>query len=122
MLGTRADGLLTFTSDGLLMMLLQNLNGDIMGASSDAAEALIGGVALFVNGDAGDIDPSPATCNGMPNFAGAPIIASAIQRIRDSITVCLLWIVLALCHDRCSPLPTLRLSDTRRSCRLDTPS
>jgi hypothetical protein len=59
-----------------------------MGASSDAAEALIGGVALFVNGDAGDIDPSPATCNGMPNFAGAPTIASAIQRIRNSITVC----------------------------------
>ena len=58
-----------------------------MGASSDAAEALIGGVALFVNGDAGDIDPSPATCNGMPNFAGAPTIASAIQRVRNSITV-----------------------------------
>jgi hypothetical protein len=59
-----------------------------MGASSDAAEALIGGVVLFVNADAGDIDPSDETCNGMPNFQGAPIIASGIQRVRNSITVC----------------------------------
>ncbi len=31
---------------------------DIAGASCDAIEADIGGVALFINGDAGDIDPS----------------------------------------------------------------
>jgi hypothetical protein len=29
-----------------------------LGAASDAIEELIGGVALFINADAGDIDPS----------------------------------------------------------------
>ncbi len=33
-------------------------SSDIMGAASDTIEQMIGGVALFVNGDAGDISPS----------------------------------------------------------------
>ncbi len=37
-------------------------SSDIAGASCDAIEGLIGGVALFVNADAGDIDPTSATC------------------------------------------------------------
>jgi len=40
---------------------------------------LIGGVAIFVNADAGDIDPTSATCDGMPNYDGAPIIAQAVK-------------------------------------------
>ena len=32
-------------------------NGDIMGGACEAIEKLIGGVALFVNADAGDIAP-----------------------------------------------------------------
>lgn len=33
-------------------------SSDIMGASCDAIEQLIGGIALFINADAGDIAPS----------------------------------------------------------------
>lgn len=61
-------------------------SGDIMGGSCEAIEQLVGGVALFVNADAGDIDPTGATCSGMPNYGGAPIIAQAVKETRDNIT------------------------------------
>ena len=32
-------------------------NGDIMGGANEAIESLVGGVSLFINADAGDIDP-----------------------------------------------------------------
>jgi len=63
-------------------------SSDIMGASSDSIEKLVGGIALFVNSDAGDIEPTSDTCgcrNGICNFAGAQKIASAVQKIRASL-------------------------------------
>jgi len=61
--------------------------GDIMGGACEAIENLVGGVALFINGDAGDIDPQPWACQGCPNsYAGAPTIAAAVKKTRDSIT------------------------------------
>jgi len=60
-------------------------SSDIMGKACDSIESLIGGVALFVNADAGDVDPADQTCSNAPNFAGAPIIASAVKKIRDSL-------------------------------------
>lgn len=60
------------------------------GAACDEIESLIGGVALFINGDAGDIDPTSATCdchNGVCNFAGAKTIANTVQQVRQSLKV-----------------------------------
>lgn len=37
---------------------------------------------MFVNADAGDIDPSPDTCSNKPDYKGAPIIANAIADVR----------------------------------------
>jgi hypothetical protein len=60
-------------------------NGDIMGGANEAIENLIGGVSLFINGDAGDIAPAPSACEGKPKYAGAPVIASEVEKIRSSI-------------------------------------
>eukprot|EP00042_Codosiga_hollandica_P023055 m.89246 g.89246 ORF g.89246 m.89246 type:complete len:400 (-) comp51029_c0_seq1:339-1538(-) len=60
-------------------------SGDIMGGSCEQIEDIVGGVALFINADAGDIDPTSATCAGMPNYAGAPIIANAVKQVRDGL-------------------------------------
>jgi hypothetical protein len=58
-----------------------------MGGACEAIEQLVGGVALFVNGDAGDIDPTDETCSGMPNYQGAPIIAQAVADTRGNLSV-----------------------------------
>eukprot|EP01119_Soliformovum_irregulare_P005626 TRINITY_DN17381_c0_g1_i1.p1 TRINITY_DN17381_c0_g1~~TRINITY_DN17381_c0_g1_i1.p1 ORF type:complete len:487 (+),score=136.37 TRINITY_DN17381_c0_g1_i1:22-1461(+) len=69
-----------FGSDNL------KFSSDIMGYASDVMEKQIGGIALFMNGDAGDIDPAPGMCKGMPSsFAGGPIIADAVQKIWKSL-------------------------------------
>lgn len=60
-------------------------SADIMGGASNAIEALVGGVALFINADAGDIDPTGEACSGKPNYKGAPIIAAKVKEVRDSI-------------------------------------
>jgi len=40
---------------------------------------------LFINADAGDIDPAYWVCGGAPNFAGGPVIASAVISGRNKI-------------------------------------
>jgi len=63
-------------------------SSDIMGAACNSIESLIGGVAMFINADAGDIDPTGETCdcaNGVCKFAGAPIIAAAVQKVHSSL-------------------------------------
>jgi len=65
-----------------------NFSSDIAGATCNAIEELMGGVALFVNGDAGDIDPSGEVCgcsNGECSFSGAKKIASSIQNVAQSL-------------------------------------
>jgi len=61
-------------------------SSDIMGLASDLIEENVGGVALFINGDAGDIDPGDGMCDNKPSFRGSPIIAEAVVRARDSLT------------------------------------
>ena len=61
-----------------------------LGASSDAIESLIGGIALFINSDAGDIDPTGETCSCNDDgsectFDGAPKIAQAVQQNREKL-------------------------------------
>jgi len=64
-------------------------SSDIMGAVSDVIESDVGGVALFINADAGDIDPIPEILCGCQNgdctFSGAPKIASAVSSVRNSL-------------------------------------
>eukprot|EP00053_Salpingoeca_punica_P013748 m.124504 g.124504 ORF g.124504 m.124504 type:complete len:479 (-) comp16294_c0_seq1:2080-3516(-) len=60
-------------------------SSDIMGGVSDYVESSVGGVALFINGDAGDIDPKPQMCQGKPQYAGASIIGTKIAQVRSSI-------------------------------------
>eukprot|EP01112_Ceratiomyxa_fruticulosa_P020747 TRINITY_DN7153_c0_g1_i1.p1 TRINITY_DN7153_c0_g1~~TRINITY_DN7153_c0_g1_i1.p1 ORF type:complete len:465 (-),score=91.10 TRINITY_DN7153_c0_g1_i1:73-1467(-) len=63
-----------------------NVSGDIMGKTCQVAESVIGGVVLFMNADAGDVDPTPQTCSDPPNFTGATTIAKAIATARQSMT------------------------------------
>jgi len=63
-------------------------SSDIAGAVCDLVEDTIGGVALFVNADAGDIDPTSETCgcnNGHCQFSGAPKFVAQIKKIRDRL-------------------------------------
>jgi neutral ceramidase len=62
-------------------------SSDIMGGVCDTIEAAVGGVALFVNADAGDIDPAPGVCDNKPNFAGAPYMAKVILETRAKAPV-----------------------------------
>lgn len=59
-------------------------SGDIMGKACEFIEKSVGGVALFVNADAGDIDPTAQACSQQPNFYGAQIIASTVAKLRSS--------------------------------------
>lgn len=66
------------------------ISSDIAGAACDQIESELGGVALFFNGDAGDIDPSSATCacSGVTcEFEGKYAIASAVSETYKSIDV-----------------------------------
>merc|ERR1711991_108500 len=60
--------------------------GDIMGVASNMIEESIGGGAMFMNADAGDIDPMDGMCNNPPNFTGPGNFSSAIQALRENIT------------------------------------
>eukprot|EP00117_Sycon_ciliatum_P047172 scpid74991/ scgid33716/ Neutral ceramidase B; Acylsphingosine deacylase 2B; N-acylsphingosine amidohydrolase 2B len=67
-----------------------NSSADIMGAANAAIESLVGGTALFINADAGDIAPTGATCDGnaeRPHFAGADIIAAHVKEARSDVMV-----------------------------------
>jgi len=60
-------------------------SSDIMGLACDLIEENGGGVALFINADAGDIDPGPGMCDNKPNFRGSPIMAQAVLKYRESL-------------------------------------
>jgi len=61
-------------------------SSDIMGYANIDVEAAIGGISMFVNSDAGDINPKVAeVCVEAPNFLGSRMIAKKVLEIRDSI-------------------------------------
>jgi len=60
-------------------------SGDIMGYTSDLVEEGIGGTTLFINADAGDVNPDGELCTGAPKCAGGPKIAAAIIKERASL-------------------------------------
>jgi len=60
-------------------------SGDIMGKACEDIENILGGVALFINGDAGDIDPTNAACSNAPSFNGSQIIANAVASVHKTL-------------------------------------
>jgi len=62
-------------------------SGDIMGKANDLIEQSTGGLALFINADAGDIDPGPGMCDPKPNFKGSSLLANAVLQTRQSTSV-----------------------------------
>jgi len=62
-----------------------NFSSDIMGVACKEIEQAVGGVALFINGDAGDIDPAPTMCNRAPAFKGSALMAAAVKEVHDSL-------------------------------------
>jgi hypothetical protein len=62
-----------------------DLSSDIMGRVNELVEQNVGGVSLFANSDAGDVDPAPGACNNAPEFVGADLIAATIQAERYNL-------------------------------------
>jgi len=60
-------------------------SGDIMGYSNELIESTVGGVSLFVNGDAGDVDPGDGMCDDAPAFVGSGVMADAVMNIRTEL-------------------------------------
>jgi len=61
-------------------------SSDIMGYANINVENSLGGVSMFINGDAGDINPIYSTmCQGAPNFVGSQKIAEKVLDIRNSL-------------------------------------
>jgi hypothetical protein len=58
------------------------LSGDIMGVASLQIESTESGVALFINGPAGDIQPQNSACMGAPSFAGSKTLSDAVVALR----------------------------------------
>ena len=61
-------------------------SGDIMGKASEFIEEKLNVPCLFVNSDAGDIDPNAAACDNAPNFDGAMNISTAVINLWNSLT------------------------------------
>lgn len=62
-----------------------SFSGDIMGYASQLVETATSAPALFINADAGDIDPTNAACANKPFFNGSSIIADKIMQVRETI-------------------------------------
>uniref|UniRef100_A0A6B2L787 Neutral ceramidase n=1 Tax=Arcella intermedia TaxID=1963864 RepID=A0A6B2L787_9EUKA len=60
-------------------------SGDIMGKACEIIEKDIGGIALFINADAGDIDPAEGMCAGVPDFKGSGLMAQAVEKVRATL-------------------------------------
>jgi len=62
-------------------------SGDIMGLTNSIIEQKTGGVSLFINADAGDIDPAGGMCDPKPSFKGSALMADAVVNTRASVGV-----------------------------------
>jgi len=59
---------------------------DVMGSVCDWIEDNIGGVAMFWNGDAGDVNPIfSVACQGGPVWSGGEVIGKAVQQVRSTL-------------------------------------
>jgi len=60
-------------------------SGDIAGRANTLLDSSEGGVTVFVNADAGDIDPAPGMCDNEPSFVGSKKIAMAVSAAAKAI-------------------------------------
>jgi len=60
-------------------------SSDIMGIASQLIESKVGGVALFLNGDAGDIHPADGMCSPQPTFTGSVKMSDAVANFRSKL-------------------------------------
>jgi hypothetical protein len=61
-------------------------SSDVSGSVDRYVESTLGGVSMFVNGDAGDINPIfPVCCRDGPNFSGGPVIGAKILETRKKL-------------------------------------
>src|SRR5690606_27112932 len=60
---------------------------DVMGAVNYWIEDNIGGVSMFINGDAGDVNPIfSVCCENKPNFSGGPVIGAAVKETWETLS------------------------------------
>jgi len=61
-------------------------SGDVMGSVNDFVESNIGGISMFLNGDAGDVNPIfDVACQNPPNFSGGSVIGKKITEVRTTL-------------------------------------
>eukprot|EP00163_Fabomonas_tropica_P015439 TRINITY_DN28234_c0_g1_i1.p1 TRINITY_DN28234_c0_g1~~TRINITY_DN28234_c0_g1_i1.p1 ORF type:complete len:506 (+),score=121.43 TRINITY_DN28234_c0_g1_i1:33-1520(+) len=70
-------------------------SADIMGEANRLIEESIGGVSMFINADAGDIDPCDGCCNSPPSFNGSHIMSQKVLETRAAINTSTTDIALA---------------------------
>jgi len=62
-------------------------SGDIMGYANIDIENAIGGISMFMNADAGDINPIyDKVCKQPPNWVGSRMIAAQVIAVRANLT------------------------------------
>ena len=61
-------------------------SGDILGVANAQIENTIGGVALFLQADAGDVSPGGGSCDNAPNLAGGITMGNAAMVYRSQAT------------------------------------
>jgi len=60
-------------------------SSDIMGYANIDVEEAIGGISMFVNGDAGDTSPNGNACEDPPNWTGSRTIAQKVIQVRQNL-------------------------------------
>eukprot|EP00698_Gefionella_okellyi_P007333 TRINITY_DN1787_c0_g1_i1.p1 TRINITY_DN1787_c0_g1~~TRINITY_DN1787_c0_g1_i1.p1 ORF type:complete len:441 (+),score=106.36 TRINITY_DN1787_c0_g1_i1:19-1341(+) len=61
-------------------------SSDVMGAVNLWNEENIGGISLFMNSDAGDVNPQfGVCCQNLPHYSGGPVIGAAVKKVYDTL-------------------------------------
>jgi Neutral/alkaline non-lysosomal ceramidase, N-terminal len=60
-------------------------SADIMGVANKVIETQLGGVALFLQGDAGDVSPAGGQCDNKPMMTGGVTMGNTALQLRSSL-------------------------------------
>jgi len=61
-------------------------SSDVAGSVNTWVEQNVGGISMFINGDAGDVNPIfSVCCTNRPNFSGGPVIGKAVAQTRATL-------------------------------------
>ena len=61
-------------------------SGDILGVANQVIEETLGGYALFLQADAGDVSPNGESCENAPMLAGGVTMGNAAMNFRLQAT------------------------------------